>query len=96
MQGTCYLHGLVLLHLLFVSGEAFPILAHLGSSYQINLRAKCPILAGGFTDISRQIVAYVSDFQPFSSHGPPTLITKILQHTKKYIFCRPDKKKKQV
>ena len=33
-----------------------------------------------------------SDFQPFSSHGTHKLITKILWHTKKYIFCWFDKK----
>ena len=35
-----------------------------------------------------------SYFQPFSSHGTHKLITKILQHPKKYIFCQDDKKVK--
>ena len=35
---------------------------------------------------------YVSYFQPFSSHATCNLFTRILQHTKKYIFCRSDKK----
>ena len=34
---------------------------------------------------------YTSDFQPFSSHGTYKLITKILQHTKKYVFANPTK-----
>ena len=34
----------------------------------------------------------ICDFQPFSSHGTHKLITKILWHTKKYIFCQSDKK----
>ena len=38
------------------------------------------------------MVAQSSDFQPFSSHGTCKLITKIMQRTQKYIFCRPDKK----
>ena len=36
------------------------------------------------------------DFQRFSCHGALTLITKILQHTKQFIFCRSDKKKKGI
>ena len=35
---------------------------------------------------------YTSDYQSFSSHGTHKLITKILWHTKKYIFCRSDQK----
>ena len=31
-------------------------------------------------------------FQPFSSHGTHKLVTQILRHTKKYIFCWSDKK----
>ena len=31
----------------------------------------------------------------FLSHGTHKLITKILQHTRKYTFCRSDKKKKR-
>ena len=27
-----------------------------------------------------------NDFQPFSSHGTHKLITKILQHTQKYVY----------
>ena len=33
------------------------------------------------------------DFQPYLSHGTHNLVIKILQHTKKGIFCRSDKKK---
>ena len=32
----------------------------------------------------------------FPSHGTHKLITKILQHTRKYTFCRSDKKKKGI
>ena len=31
------------------------------------------------------------NFQPFSSHGTPKLITKLLRHTKKCIFCQSNK-----
>ena len=37
-------------------------------------------------------IPYNSDFQPVSSHGTHKLITPILRHTKKWIFCRSDKK----
>ena len=33
------------------------------------------------------LLVYVSDFQPFSSHGTCKLITKILLHTQKNFFC---------
>ena len=33
-------------------------------------------------------MVYTSDFQPFSSHSTHKLITKILRHNKKYIFCQ--------
>ena len=33
-------------------------------------------------------------FPAFSSHGAHKLITNILHHTKKYIFCQSDKKKR--
>ena len=41
---------------------------------------------------SPRSLPYISSFQLFSSHGTHKLITKILQHTKKYIFHRSDKK----
>ena len=34
-----------------------------------------------------------SDFQPFSSHGTRKLITKVLWHTKTYVFYCPSEKK---
>ena len=38
-------------------------------------------------------VSYSSGLQPFPSHGTHKLITKILRHTRKYIFCWSDKRK---
>ena len=37
-------------------------------------------------------MTWSSNFQPFSSQGTYKLITKVLQHTEKYISCQPDKK----
>ena len=41
--------------------------------------------------ISRIFILLCRDFQPFPRNGTHKLITKILKHTKKYIFCRSDK-----
>ena len=38
------------------------------------------------TGFSYELSLYISDFQPFSSHDSHKIITKILLHTKKYVF----------
>ena len=40
------------------------------------------------TGLASHRAVQTGDFQPFASHGPHKLITKILQHTKKYGFCQ--------
>ena len=50
------------------------------------------VIEGDLTWGGEQTFQYTSDFQPFPPPGTYQLITKILWHMKKYIFCQSDKK----